>query len=202
MTSNSASPQKTTSSTRASRLRPVLVGALVVAAFTIALYSTQLLTQSEAAREFIASFGYLGVGFLAIVAGLNAVVPVPAATLTPLFIAAGLSVLGIIVALTLGTLIADLTGYLLGWAGRDIVREKYPRTYHFFTTLQEERRHFVPPTAFLYASFVPFPNEALVIPLALSGVPVRTLLLPLLLGNIVHQSLLVYGVTNVVTFLF
>lgn len=175
---------------------------VVASAFVFALYSTQHLLANDAVRELVASFGYFGVGFLAIIAGLNAIVPVPAATFTPLFLGAGLSALGIIAALTIGTLIADLTGYLLGWAGRDIVRTKYPRTYDFFARLQRERRQLVPPAAFLYASFVPFPNEALVIPLALSGVPVRALLIPLLLGNIVHQSLLVYGVTNVFAVLF
>lgn len=187
---------------RRTHLRSALAVVVVASAFLGALYSTQHLLANDAVRELVASFGYLGVTFLAVTAGLNAVVPIPAATFTPLFVAAGLSVVGIIAALTIGTLIADLTGYLLGWAGRDVIRAKYPGTYAFFAQLQQERRRLVPPVAFLYASFVPFPNEALVIPLALSGVPVRILLLPLLLGNIVHQSLLVYGVTNVFAVLF
>lgn len=159
-----------------------------------AVYASTYLSQQSALVDLVATWGYTAVIVTAVIAGLNAVVPVPAATLTPIFIAADLSIVGVIGALVVGTTLADLIGWLLGRSTRDLITARWHRLVEKLEYLATHHQPWVLPVVFLYAAFVPFPNEALVIPLAVSGVRIRHLLLPLVLGTTVHQLLLVYGV--------
>jgi membrane protein YqaA with SNARE-associated domain len=54
----------------------------------------------------------------------------------------------------------------------------------------------------LYAALVPFPNEAILIPLAISGIKFRYLVAPLLIGNMLHQAILIVGVDSLTRFVF
>lgn len=171
---------------------------VVVGAFVLADY----VTKSEIAQQIVSQFGYLGVIALAIIAGLNVLVPVPAATFTPVFLAAGLWLPFIILTLTLGTLIADLIGYWFGSWSREYVDAHYPRTMTFLQGLNERHARYVLPTVFLYSAIVPLPNETIVIPLALLGFRFEQLLPALFLGNIVNQTFLAYGIANIFTYLF
>lgn len=166
-------------------------------AFGLALYFSQQLSESTAIVSLVEKFGYFGVLFTGIVAGLNTFVPLPAATFTPIFINAGLSIPLIVLVLAIGTLIADSLGFALGHVSRELIKRKYPKIFGFFTKLQQEHTALIIPVVILYASFVPFPNEAILIPLALAGAKLRTLLVPLIIGNIIHQLILVYGVKNI-----
>jgi len=47
----------------------------------------------------------------------------------------------------------------------------------------------------VYATVVPLPNEAILIPLALAGVSWRLLIVPLLVGALLIQTLLVAGIS-------
>jgi len=147
-------------------------------------------------------FGYLGVLLTGIVAGLNTVVPLPAATFTPIFLNAGLTAPLIIIVLAVGTLIADAIGFALGYVSREMVETKYPKLFRFFTELAQGKTKYILPVVILYAAFVPFPNEAILIPLALAGVRFTYLLIPLIIGNIIHQALFVLGVSNITAALF
>ncbi|NEN93346.1 MAG: hypothetical protein F6K48_32480, partial [Okeania sp. SIO3H1] len=131
--------------------------------------------------------------------GLNAIVPIPAATLTPVFLAAGLAPLGIILALVVGTVIADALGFLLGRSTKELVEEHYPRLTQYLTRLTTANRVWLFLFIVGYAAFVPFPNEAMLIPLAFSGIKFRYVLTPLLLGNLLHQLILVYGITELIS---
>jgi membrane protein DedA with SNARE-associated domain len=165
----------------------VIVGALALAEYVLL---------NPGAQALIAQAGYLGVVATAIIAGLNAVVPVPAATFTPLFTAAGLSLPLIIAALVVGTVIADLIGFWFGRWSRDAVADRYPRTHQYFTTLVAERRWLVMPMVIAYAAFVPFPNEAILIPLAIAGVSLSHILPAVVIGNIIHQAYLAVGFSS------
>ena len=178
------------------RLKQLLVIVFVVGLFGPALWAAQGLTTNESLRETVASFGYLGVLLTGIVSGLNTIVPVPGATFSPLFTAAGLTIPLIIFFLALGTLIADFISYLLGRASRELLSERYPKIVTYFTRLRTNHKRLLFPMVTLYAAFVPFPNEAILIPLAFTGIRFVHLLLPLIIGNILHQALLVYGIAG------
>jgi membrane protein YqaA with SNARE-associated domain len=170
---------------------------LIIAIFIGVLFVANSFSDNPALLEFVAGFGYIGVTFIAIVAGLNTFVPLPAATFTPIFTASGLSIPLIIFFLALGTLIADFIGFMLGHVGRDLIMVKYPKIFAFVTNIQENHQKLITPVVILYASFVPFPNEAILIPLALAGTKFKSLVIPLIIGNIIHQAVIIYGVQSI-----
>jgi len=176
----------------------LILTAVASGAFLIAEYT---LTHTEFQNQ-VASFGYLGITILAMVAGLNVIVPIPAATFTPVFTAAGLTLPLIVLSLTIGTLLADFIGYAFGKLSRETVATKYPALVARLEHIYEHKRSWLLPVVFLYASFVPIPNEALVIPLAFLGVRWYTLVLPLFVGNFINQAIYAYGFQNVFWYLF
>ena len=164
----------------------------VVAIFVAVILAANNLAENSAIQSIVGDWGYFGVLIVAIIAGLNTFVPLPSATFAPIFLAAGLSIIPIIMVMAIGTLIADGLGFALGHASRELVKEKYPRIFNYFYNLQNNNKKWVLPLVICYAAFVPFPNEAILIPLALAGAKFRNLLIPLIVGNIAHQALLVY----------
>ncbi len=147
-------------------------------------------------QDKIASGGYLAVLLFAFVASMNIILPIPAVTFTPVFLTAGLSLLPIATALTLGTLLADLVAYIFGHYSAQGVARKYPRFSKKLTTYTITHKKLIIPLVFIYAAFVPIPNEVIVIPLALAKVPLKKIFLPLLLGNLLNQTLLAYATTQ------
>ena len=71
----------------------------------------------------------------------------------------------------------------------------------FATWLQHGRAHYVAPIIFIYASVAPFPNELLLVPLALAGIKLRVLIIPLIVGTIFYQTAFAIGIQNLFTFL-
>lgn len=170
--------------------------ALIVALLLVSL-NAQTIAKDDALIKVVSEFSYFGVFITAVIAGLNTFVPLPAATFTPLFLAAGLSMPFIITTLVAGTLLADFVGYTLGHVSRELLQNRHPKLFNFFTQLRNEHTNFIVPTTFIYAALLPLPNEFILVPLALAGTNFRKLLLPLIIGNIVHQTLLAYGITNI-----
>ena len=183
-------------------LKSLVTLILIIVVFIAVLITARSLSENPYLLETISQFGYPGVMLVAIIAGLNTFVPLPAATFTPLFTASGLSLPLIILTLALGTLIADFIGYMLGHVSRDLIITKYPKIFSFATNIQQNHQKLIIPLVALYAAFVPFPNEAILIPLALAGTKFRTLLIPLIIGNILHQAVIIYGISSINNLLF
>ncbi|MBP9717230.1 MAG: hypothetical protein KBD44_00765 [Candidatus Pacebacteria bacterium] len=169
--------------------------ALVTVVVT-ALFIAQAISDNPELQATVASWGYLGVVLLGIVAGLNVIVPLPAGSFAPAFVAAGMWMPFIIIALTIGTLIADYIGYAFGRWSRTGISEKYPKLLVRYESLITKHHIWLLPVIFLYAAFVPFPSEAIILPLAVLGINFRQMFLPLLLGNLLYQTLLSYGAQN------
>jgi membrane protein DedA with SNARE-associated domain len=190
----------------AKRKKQVLSGVVLLLILTavasLALFSAEYLLNNPDLQAQVASFGYLGVLVIAVIAGLNVILPIPAVAFTPIFTAAGLSLVGIILALTVGTLIADFIGYVFGRLSRETLATKYPAFVRRLENIHNYHRRWLLPIIFLYAAFMPVPNEALVIPLALLGVPWRIMMIPLFLGNLVNQSIYAYGMYTAFRLLF
>ncbi len=185
------------------KFRRYSLGALVLLIiFTAFFFLAQEFTTESTIQLLIQDFGYIGVMIAGIIGGLNTFIPIPAASFTPLFIAAGLSLPLIILMLTLGTLIADYVGYALGHVSREIIKLKHPKLFTFFLTLEEQHHHFVLPLVFFYAAIMPIPNEIILIPLALSGIRFRTMIIPLVFGNLISQAVLSYGFTSLFDVVF
>lgn len=182
--------------------RSVITLVVFVAAFAALLWVSQSLSQSEQVQNIVADFGYLGVLIIGVIAGLNIFVPVPAATFTSVFLAAGLSLPLIIIALAVGTLIADFTSFFLGHLSRELMEKKHPKLFTFITNFQEKHSRWTYVLVLVYASFMPLPNELILIPLGLAGVRFKNLIIPLLIASIIHQIILVYGVIGLTQLFF
>ena len=182
--------------------RLFVFGLIIIGIWVAALYLANYIANNDTARNLVGQFGYLGIFVVSIVAGLNVFVPIPAATFVPVFTAAGLWIPLIIIVLALGTTIADMIGYFIGRLSKEFAEENYPRTYSRLLFLSEEHHNLILPLLFLYAAFVPFPNEAIIIPLALIGFKFRKFLIPLILGNLINQTALAYGAVNIFALIF
>ena len=176
----------------------LLITAALVGSFFLADY----VQSNGTARQLVEHFGYLGIFLVALLIGLNLFLPVPAATFTPIFVSAGLPIPGIIVTLVLGALVADTIGYLIGLGGRHITRHTSPALQKKMQSFAERHHTLLLPFVFLYSAFSPFPNEVIIIPLAIMGIRFRVLFLPLLLGTILYEGLLAYGATSAFQYFF
>ena len=182
--------------------RFTLLGILITAVWIAALFLAEYVATNEMAQNLTQQFGYVGILVVAIVSGLNVLVPVPAAVFVPVFTAAGLNIWLIIGVLVIGTTIADFIGYYIGRWSKEFVEEHYPKTFKRMKVLDERNHNLVLPIVFVYAALLPFPNEAIIIPLALIGFKFRAFLVPLIIGNIVYQTALAFGATNIFTLIF
>lgn len=176
------------------------IGLLVIFLLLVTLISYTI--QNEGLQEFIAQFGYAGILILAYISGLNLLVPIPAPTFVPLFTASGFPIELVIATMVIGTTLADLTGFFLGIWGKTIVERKHLVWYERFTLFANKHEKLVQPGVFLFAAFFPLPNELFLIPLGLAGFRLRRLLLPLILGTIIHISLLAIGFDTLARLVF
>ena len=175
---------------------------LVIVIFITAIWLSQWLSTSTEAVAVVERFGYLGLVGIGMVAGLNFIIPIPAATFSALYSAAGLATTGIILALAVGTLIADMIGFWVGTKLRLLVNDSYPKIAAYAKNIAAGSGYYIFIFVLLYAALVPFPNEAILIPLAISGIKFRYLVAPLLIGNILHQAILIVGVDSLTRFVF
>ncbi len=170
---------------------------------TVLLYGVVLFTQfllaDQQANAFVNQYGYWAVLVASYVAGLNAIVPIPATSLVPVFLAADLWLPLIIAILVIGTTLADLTAFGLAVLGRKAATGKFPKVEAYARKLHEKKEVHLAIFVFVYATISPLPNEIILVPLALAGVKLRVLILPLIVGTIIYQtyfSLTMQGVFN------
>ncbi len=178
-------------------LQALVVMAIVLLAFKLA----SMASESEAIISIITSYGYIGILFLSIISGFNLAVPIPIVTFVPLFIESGLSMTLTVLIISIGMTIGDMFGFLLGKLGRNATNVE---TVKFFRKVEKlgERHYLLPIVAmFFYASIMPFPNEVLVIPLAFLGYKVRHVFIAVLLGNMIFNTLVGFGLTELFIFL-
>ncbi len=179
------------------RIQALIVIILIFFAFIGSFLIADYVQTNELAQDLLMRYGPLGAMIVAFIAGLNLIVPVPAATFVPIFTAAGLSVVTIIILFIIGTTLADLLAYVLGRMGKNFLRDRYPEAHSKVEDIYKNKVRFLPYFVFFWASFVPLPNEAILIPLGLLGVKMRAFIIPLLLGTTLYISLFTLGTSTV-----
>ncbi len=180
-----------------------ITGLLVVITITLGIaFLAEHLAPDHLDEALILQFGYVGIIIIGVIAGLNTFVPVPAASFTPLFLGAGFSFPLIILFLSIGTIIADIVGYIFGQWSREFFLSRHPRFFAYFSRQAERNTSHISLILFLYAAFVPFPNELMIIPLAFGGVRFRLMVIPLFIGNMLNHTMIALGVTSVFNSLF
>lgn len=139
------------------------------------------------------SMGYPGLFIVAAISGFNVLVPLPVAGFTPALTSAGYDPWMVILVFSLGMSLGDFAGYLLGLWGRHASGVKVPKFVQTLQKWSEEKPLLFMASIFLYASFVPIPNEVFVIPLAFARVAWHRLLIPIAFGHLVLNSLIHLG---------
>ena len=172
---------------------------IVLLFFLLIFFATQIGT-NESMRNALIALGYPGFFLISFVSGFNVVVPLPAASLIPLFVEVGLNFWILVILATIGMALGDTVGYLAGFWGRSASKERDLPV--FFQKLERKLSNYRFGTTlfvFLYGTFVPLPNEVIVIPLAYSGVAYHRIIIPLAIGNIFFNTAVGLGVTSLIT---
>jgi membrane protein DedA with SNARE-associated domain len=174
---------------------------IVAGLVTLSFLTAEHVANSDKAIELVEQFGILGIIIVAFIGGLNLIVPIPVATLTPIFEAANFSLPTIIMCLVIGTTIADTVGYGIARLGSHASKKKFPQFQKKLRDFSTKHHKLILPGVFVWAVIVPLPNETILVPLGLMGYKLRLLLLPLIFGTILHQTLYVLGISNIFTWL-
>lgn len=185
---------------KSARLLGIVALALLVVA--LAFLAADHIENNAAAQRMVEQFGVLGIFVLALVGGFNVVIPVHAASFTPVFLAAGISMPVVIIVLALGTTCADLCSYFIGKWSKRVTETKYPAFQEKIETFAARHRKLLIPGVFLYSALVPFPNEVVLIPLGLTGFGLWKVIVPLILGTVVNQTIFAFGFASVFEVLF
>ena len=149
--------------------------------------------QSEIISTLIATYGYFGIVVVSFISGFNLVVPIPAISLLPAFLAAGLNFWAIIALMAVGMTFADSFSYFLGKSGRVLFSDFHG---HLKQLDAIQQKHHTWPLFGLavWATIAPFPNEVLVIPLSFLGYRLRYIFPVLLFGNFCFNLLAAFGI--------
>lgn len=173
---------------------------LLLFVIALAFWASGIVKDSEFISELVRKFGYGGIFLVSVVSGFNLVIPVPVISFLPVFLASGLNAFVAVAIIAAGMTLADFVGFLLGRAGRHIAQGKGSGTL-FLKYLTPSLKWSPALVLFLFASFIPLPNEILVVPMAFLGYRFTYILFPVFFGNMVFNSLYAVGVVNILKLL-
>ncbi len=171
----------------------IFIAVVVAGSFGLSTY----VASDSYAQHLVQTYGGLGVFVISFIAGLNLFIPVPAATFTPIFTAGGMSLFSIIALLVAGTMTANLLAYGIGHYGHSIAKSHPSKLQDKFIAFYRRHKEYLPYFIFFFTAFLPLPDEVFLIPLALIGVKLRAMIIPLFLGTIVYQTLAALGFDNI-----
>lgn len=153
---------------------------------------------STSPEDIIAWIGeeniYIALFFMALLGGSSVFIPFPYYVFVISFGALGLSpfVLGFVSAL--GTATGDATTYYFARKSRVIISSRMEK---FFSQTLEActKKHpkLVPLFTFFYASFLPLPDDLIMVPAGLMKYPFKRLIASLFLGKLVFNTLLAFS---------
>ena len=169
-----------------------LIGVII-----FAFYLARVAQESEFLRNAVADYGYIGILIIAFISGFNLFIPVPAVAFIPLFLESGLNFLIIISLVTLGVTLADSIAYWIGRLGHTIFFKLDSKVFNIIQNLREKyhRAPFI--ILFLFAAFMPLPNEILVIPLGAMKYSFKYIFLSVLAGNFLFNFLYTMGIIEI-----
>ena len=160
----------------------------MVIAWTIFLYilSPEGLVHALGIRN-----SYIILFLVSLLGGTSLFLPFPYYLFTISFGAAGLNPLLLGIIAGTGVLIGDLTSYFIAYEARSIAPKKYTKIIKRIYDWSEKKNPYIfPILAFLYASFIPLPDDIIMVPTGLMRYPLIRVIVPLTLGKIVFNTLL------------
>lgn len=180
------------------KIKPLITKLVVLVALLVFfVWANSYALESDTVKNLVQAFGYPGVFLIAVLSGFNLAVPIPAIGFYPLFIELGYVSWMIIALVSLGMLVGDAIGYLIGSAGKDALSDtKAERYVKFLTTLHEKHPMLPYACLLVYAAVIPLPNELIVIPMALAGYRFLPMGAMLFVGNIIFNILGAFGIVG------
>jgi len=160
------------------------------------LQLTDILQQlTEWMNNLAIKYGYLGFFLISLIGALSIFFPIPYTVVV--FALGGLKVGGawvfepiwIAIAAGIGSAIGEFSGYLLGFAGRKAISEKYKKKMEFFMKLFDR---FGPIVIFFFA-LTPLPDDLLFIPLGVVRYNLVRAFVPALIGKICMNFIVAYS---------
>lgn len=171
--------------------------AVAIGVIVVVFLHFNAITESNYIRIAVTTYGYLGIFFASILSGFNLFVPVPVVMFTPLFTELGLNFIIVVFTISAGLTLGDLATFYIGRGGH-ILFNPYKRPFmKKMERLRKERPRTLLAALFLFASFVPLPNEVLLMPFGFIGMRLRQVLPVVFLGNLVFNTLIASGITGV-----
>jgi membrane protein DedA with SNARE-associated domain len=177
----------------------IFIQLIFLVAFVIgAFYLAKVAESNNEVKMLVGNYGYLGVYTVSFFSGFNLVVPIPAIALMPLFLESGLNFYAVITLITLGMVTADSIAYLFGRFGKKILAatNQNSKILEKISATRERHKHSPLILMFLFASFIPLPNEIILIPLGILGYKYRDILLVLVSGNLIFNIIYSKGIIN------
>jgi membrane protein DedA with SNARE-associated domain len=175
----------------------VLFFSVLVVALFVSFLLTQYVIGNDSSKVLIQDYGHISIIFISFIAGINALIPIPAATFVPVFTAGGISLPMIIFLLVVGTMLANLISFAIGQYGGNITKTHYPHIQKKLVRIYRTQKKWLSVFVFAFAAFIPFPDEVYLIPLGIVGVKLKQFIIPLVLGTICYQTIAAFGVYNV-----
>ncbi len=149
----------------------------------------------EAARDAASAAGYPGLLLASVLSGFNLIWPVPVVAFYPFFIEAGFEPVPTLATIAVGMTGGDFLGYLVGDATRHLASDRLAAFRARAEALHARHRFLPLGLLFLYAGFVPLPNEVLVIPMAFMRYSLIGVMTAVLLGNVIFNTGFAMGVS-------
>lgn len=183
------------------RMRPassVPVGLKIVLIAALAAFMVWVNVRAgsiEGARDAAAAAGYPGLFLASVISGFNLLWPVPVAFFYPFFIASGFDPAPTLVTIAVGMTVGDFLGYLIGDTTRHLADHRLAAFRARAQALHARHRLLPLGLLFLYAGFVPFPNEVLVIPMAFMRYSMVGVMTAVLCGNVIFNTAVALGMS-------
>ena len=179
-----------------------IIGVVVMAIVVLTLFFVSTFYSLDEAIETIGKHnGYIIAFVVAFFAGFSSFTVVSFYSLLITSLAAGLN--PVLLAVITGTSLAlgDMFLFYFGHKGRDLIRGKVDRRINqlanYFRKHNLEKR--IPLISYVYISFLPLPNDWLLIFLATLKYPQTRLNLVIIIGDLTHVSLLIFLASKGIT---
>ncbi len=166
----------------------------IIASIMILLFILwSLLLYNFSPEEIVSLIGinnsYLIVMFLGFLGGTSILFPFPYYLFVFTFAAGGSNPFLLGIATGLGVIIGESTSYYVGYHGRVVLSEGYQKRFNRLCKFCDTKTNtiLISIVLFLYGSFIPLPNDFVILPLAFSRYNYWKLIIPLGLGNILFN---------------
>lgn len=170
--------------------------------FTGSLYLAYLAQSSDLLSSLAGSGGYAGIFGAAFVNGFNVFVPILITSFIPIWLEAGLAFWPAVIMITLGTACADLIAFTFGSLGKNIQAVEHAAWIQKLRVYRE-RHPMLPLLFFLFwATFIPLPNEVVLIPLGILGYRYIAVIPIIVLGSFIFHAVTAFGVENIFQLIF